>query len=286
MTQWLAAHPDVFMPEVKVPCHFGSDLDMTPKRRFRDLDTYLSLFSGVTTQRRVGESTPFYLYSERAAQEIRAFDPAARIIIMLRNPVDMMYSMHARNLMDGNEEIEDFAMALEAERGRKAGTQLPRRCFFRQGLYYRDLAHFPEQVARYLDIFSPEQVHVVVFEDIKSSPRKTLNAALSFLGLKQSEQDLLKRSNESVGVRSPMLAGILRDPPTLLKRLPAGVGDSLVWRLNRWNRAGAAPAKMNQNLRRLLLDEFAGEVRELGQLLNRDLSHWLDQSSAMINSPH
>src|SRR5687767_13894655 len=94
LTRWLANHQDVYMPAIKVPFHFGTDLDMIPKRKFRTLEAYLALYEGATTQLWLGDSTPLYLYSELAAREIRNFDPEARIIIMLRNPVDMMHSMH------------------------------------------------------------------------------------------------------------------------------------------------------------------------------------------------
>jgi hypothetical protein len=276
MTQWLAAHPDVFMPKVKVPCHFGSDLEMTPKRRFRDLDTYLSLFSGVTTQRRVGESTPFYLYSERAAQEIWAFDPTARIIIMLRNPVDMMYSMHARNLMDGNERIRDFATALQAEATRRTSEHPPRGCYFRQGLYYRGLAHFPAQIRRYFDQFGRGQVHVVLFDELREDSLTVIRNVLSFLELDTEIAIPHHRANQGVVVKSLALAGFLREPPAFLQRLPAGVGHALAWRLNRWNRSALARPPLERNLRIRLLNEFAPEIDELAGILQRDLAHWLE----------
>lgn len=276
MTQWLAGHPDVFMPEVKVPCHFGTDLDMLPKRRFRDPDTYLSLFARVTTQRRVGESTPFYLYSERAAREIRAFNPVARIIIMLRNPVDMMYSMHARNLMDGNERIRDFATALQAEAARIASDRPPRGCFFRQGLYYRGLAHFPAQIRRYFDLFDREQIHIVLFDDLKDDVQKTFQNVLSFLELDIDVAVPQDRANQSAAVRSAALAGFLREPPAVLQLLPAGVGHALTWRLNRWNKNVPARPPLEQTLRAQLLNEFAAEIDELAGLLQRDLAHWLE----------
>ncbi len=265
------------MSKIKVPCHFGSDLDMIPKRALRDRDTYLELFAASAGKKRRGESTPFYLYSQRAAEEIKAFDPEARIIIMLRNPVDMMYSMHARNLMDGNEDIQDFAEALQAEEPRKRGQRLSAGSFFPQGLYYRELAKFSDQVRRYLQAFDKQQIHVVVFDDLKAAPQESFDKVLTFLGLDPGLPIPLKRANKSVAVRSPALAGLLREPPAALERLPGGIGRSLIWRLNRWNRRpAAAREKMDPALRRELLEDFAGEIRALGDLLQRDLSPWLN----------
>jgi Sulfotransferase domain len=275
LTHWLALHPDVYIPEIKVPFHFGSDLDMIPKRKFRDRNSYISLFEAGAMRPRVGESTPFYLYSKRAAREIKDFDPAARIIIMLRNPVDMMYSMHARNLMDGNETLKDFSAALEAEQVRRKGSYLPKTCFFRQGLYYRDLAQFPEQLGRYRELFGHEQLHVIIFDDLRAAPEKTLSLVLSFLGLEGASQTPLDSANRSIGVRSPRLAGFLRAPPAALLRLPGGLGQSLVWRLNRWNREEVGRPPIDPTLRGQLLQEFAADIHELGNVLRRDLSKWL-----------
>jgi hypothetical protein len=277
LTRWLAQHPNIFMPTIKVPFHFATDLDMVNKRQFRDPGTYLDLFAAATTQRRIGESTPFYLYSRRAAREIKRFDPAARILVLLRNPVDMMYSMHARNLMDGNENIKDFAEALEAEPTRMAGNRLPKGCFFRPSLYYRDLVRFPEQLKRYMDLYDRDQLHVILFDDLKSNPRATFKDVVSFLGLEQELDVSLGRANKSVAVRSPALATLLREPPEVLQRLPKGLWEGLVWRLNRWNKGTTSLSPIDPVLRRRLLDESAEDIVALSQLLQRDLSHWLTE---------
>ncbi|NLF38083.1 sulfotransferase, partial [bacterium] len=84
---YLGRHPSIFVPARKEPHFFGSDI-VSPAF-VRDRDAYLSLFAGATTEARVGEASIWYLYSKRAAREIKEFNPDARIIIMLRNPVDM-----------------------------------------------------------------------------------------------------------------------------------------------------------------------------------------------------
>src|SRR5882757_7658017 len=120
----LEAHPEIFVPERKELHHFGTDL-YSPTY-VRQLDEYLSLFAAAGDAKRVGEASVWYLFSKRAATEINAFNPQASVIIMLRNPVEMLHSLHSQHLYNGTEEISDFATALNAEGDRKMGRCLPK----------------------------------------------------------------------------------------------------------------------------------------------------------------
>src|SRR5262245_23105956 len=97
---YLRQHPDIFMC-AKEPHAFGRDLDSNGTGRFeefRELDRYLRLFEKAGAAKRVGDASPFYLYSRSAPAEIKSFDPEAKIIIVLRNPVDMVYSVYQKQL--------------------------------------------------------------------------------------------------------------------------------------------------------------------------------------------
>src|ERR1700686_4114710 len=152
----LQAHPDIFVPERKEPHHFGTDL-YSPTY-VRNLDEYLSLFAGAEEKKRVGEASVWYLYSKCAAAEIRAFHPHASVIMMLRNPVDMLYSLHSQHLYNGTEEIVDFADALSAEADRKKGRRLPEGVPAVERLFYREVAKYRDQVGRYLRAFGSANV--------------------------------------------------------------------------------------------------------------------------------
>jgi hypothetical protein len=172
------------MPDRKEPHFWGRDLEGSWPYFIRDRAQYLSLFAAARGKKRVGEASVFYLYSRRAAREIRAFDPAARLIVMLRNPVDMMHSLHAQFVAFGNEDIRDFAAALDAEADRKRGRRRPRFPGYPgQVLFYRDVARYTEQVARYFDAFGREQVHVILHQDLKRDPARVVRDVCRFLGL-------------------------------------------------------------------------------------------------------
>src|SRR5687767_1010670 len=85
--EYIRVHPEVFMPDRKEPAFFCSDF--YKPRRMKE-EEYLSLFREAGSAKWIGEASTWYLYSDKAREGIKAFCPDARIIIMLRNPVDMM----------------------------------------------------------------------------------------------------------------------------------------------------------------------------------------------------
>ena len=120
---YLAQHPDVFMSDPKEPHYFGSDLDFRYRRRPSD-QQYRSYFAGAGDRRRIGEGSVWYLYSECAADEIGQAVPDARIIVMLRDPVEMIPSLHSQFVYNGHEDLA-LADALAAEEDRAQGRRIP-----------------------------------------------------------------------------------------------------------------------------------------------------------------
>lgn len=274
LTHFLATHPGVFVPEIKVPMHFGRDLDMPEKKHLQTTEHYLDLFTAADDGQLCGESSVFYLYSQHAAAEIKAFDPDAKIIIMLRKPVDMMYSMHARNLLDGNENQKDFEHALALEEERFHGRSIPRSAHYPQALFYRRLARFHDQVKRFFEAFPEKQIHIILMDDIKRDTQKVFDDVLRFLGLDQSQTGEAEKANSSVSVRSTAVTHFLKYPPRWFHALPQRLSDAIRWRLTRWNLGGEPRPPMPAALRTQLTAEFRDDVAALGKLIGRDLSHW------------
>jgi hypothetical protein len=275
--EYLRAHPQIFMSVPKEPMYFGQDL--TPRYRRMTESEYLDLFRGAADSQRSGEASPWYLYSTSAAREIRDFQPDARIIVMLRNPVDVMYSQHSQLVFNQREDLTDFAAALAAEDDRLAGRRIPADAIRPEALYYRRSVRFPEQVRRYLDAFDRGRVQFIVFDDLVADPRAVYRTTLEFLGVDPTVEVDLSVYNPNRRARSGRLQrAIFAPPPALrglfgrLRRLPVmhRVRDALVSA----NSGRAVRVPMDPGLRAQLTAEFAQQVAELGQLVGRDLSSW------------
>ena len=178
MNDYLSQHPEVFVPDIKEVHFFGSDLHFT-KGALRDEGAYRALFAGATQPRR-GEASVWYLYSRTAAAEIHAFSPDAKIIVMLRNPAEMLYSQHSQFLYNGNEDLTDFWEALAAEPERRAGRRVPVSAHLVDGLFYSETVKYAEQLGRYFDTFGRENVHVILYDDFRADLPGTYRETLRF----------------------------------------------------------------------------------------------------------
>ena len=287
--EYLQRHPDVFMPYYKEPHFFGTDLHGSRFRQFRrQPQKYLKLFRDVRREKRIGESSPWYLVSERAAREIHSYNPNANIIIMLRNPVDMMYSMWSQFRYSGNEQIESFEEALAAEAQRREGKRIRRAAHCITGLYYRRMTRFSEQIQRYLDCFGEDQVMIIIFDDFRADTPGVYRAVLEFLELDTAVDVQFGIRNPNKEVRLAWLqkliigAGfslmLLKDRLTFLATTSRLVPykyrtqavEGVIAAYTRYERRSPLTAETRQRL----ANDAAPEIDALSNLLNRDLSHW------------
>lgn len=280
LDHYLKQHPEIFLPDRKEPQFFGSDIHASTF--IKDKAEYLQLFSTAQNERRVGETSVWSLYSRRAAREIAEFAPHANVIIMLRNPTEMLYSMHSQYLYTGNEDIESFAAALEAEEARKKGKLIPQTATFVEGLFYRESARYYEQVQRYFEAFGHDRVHVILFDDLKADPGKVYVDTLRFLGVDPSFRPDLKVVNPNKRVRSKALRDASKYSQGYVRRLskkliPFQTRRRLVSLLDRYNTVYESPRPIEEETSARLKAEFAPEVEKLSGLLGRDLSGWNTQ---------
>lgn len=274
MYEYLRHHRQVFMPYRKEPVYFGSDLAKRPP--VLDKVGYLALFDQANDATAIGEATVWYLYSQSAAAEIKAFAPEARIIIMLRNPIDMIHSLHRHWLWSASEDLPDFSEAIAAEPDRAAGRRLPHNVEQPIGLRYTWLGKYTEHVRRWLDEFGRDRVLILIYDDLANDGRAMGRRTLGFLGVDTDYDAEFEVVNQNKRPRSPRLQRVTRSRrfTRLASKLPPRIFH-LVWRaLQRANIRPEQRAPIEPELRRRLAAEFAPDVAELGRLLGRDLSSW------------
>jgi hypothetical protein len=240
---------------------------------------YLQLFAGASPGQHGGEASPWYLYSTSAAQEIRDFNSDAKPIVMLRNPVDVMYAQHSQLVFNQREDLTDFAQALAAEEDRRAGRRIPQDSLRPEALFYRHSVRFPEQLRRYRDVFGRDGVHIIVFDDLVADTPGVYRSTLEFVGVDPSVEVDLSVYNPNRTARSGRVSRLVFAPPKplrgavgTLRRVPLAhrIRDALVSA----NSRTATRAPMDPELRRQLTLEFRPQVAELGELIGRDLSAW------------
>jgi len=283
MSEYLSHHRDIYMAR-KEMLYFGRDLQFGPQMYRRNREDYLKEFDGWRGQSRAGEASVWYLFSQQAAAEIKAFNPEARIIIMIREPVEMLYSLYHQYRLDGNEHLPTFQAALAAQDDRRAGRKLTRRTYFRQGLIYHETARYAEQISRYFKAFGRDQVEVVLYDDFAAKTPEVYTRVLEFLGVDATPKTgHFRVINGSQAVKRPWLRNLMSDPlvrgtavaaHAWLPRPVFSLLREIESRLQQSNIRLAKRPPMDPDLRRHLQREFAPEVERLSELLGRDLTAW------------
>lgn len=274
LCDYLAAHPQIFMAKRKEMHFFGSDLTVT-HARIRDEGEYLRCFAEAGEARRVGEGSVYYLYSQKAAAEIQAFNPRARIIISLRNPVEMLYSLHSQLLYSGNEVIEDFAAALAAEPDRIRGVNVPKCAGIPQVLHYRRVGSYVDQVRRYFDAFGRDRVRVNIFDDFKRDPGAVYRATLAFLDVDEDFAVDFGVVNPNKKVKNRWLhEHVYKTRWARSYRVQRLIPEALRRWVRRMNTRYESRQPLDPSVRWALTSYFTPQVEALSALLDRDLTHW------------
>jgi Sulfotransferase domain len=283
MSHYLELHPDIYMARKEMH-YFGSDLHFARQFYRRNLEAYLAEFSQDHGRRLAGDASVWYLYSTQAAAEIKAFNPDARIIIMLREPAEMLYSLYYQFRFDGNEHLPTFEQALAAEDERREGRGLGRQAYLAQGLLYRETARYTDQVRRYFEVFGSDRVHVIIYDDFAANVPAEYRRVLEFLGVGSTRiKAEFEEVNSNKYVRNQALQSAMGDPllrsavlavRPWLPRPVFGAAQKVDALLRKLNTRHAVRPPIATGLRRQLKAEFAREVESLGELIGRDLTHW------------
>lgn len=282
----LGAHPQIFVPRVKEPMFFGADQDfLFQLERRMSPDEYLALFADAGDAVRVGEASTTYLYSRTAATEIREFNPEARIIIMLRDPIAVMHAQHSISVWKGHEPIDDFRAALQAQDRERAESGGSARGSRGHGAYYRDIVDYANHMERFFDTFGRERVHLILFEDWATEPSRVYEETLEFLGVDRSFVPELGVANPNRRVRSARLHRLIGNPPSALQRtarafVPASVQRKVRRVLVRLNTRVAPREPLDPLLVTSLRAELTPEIERLSALIGRDVSAWAAAESS------
>jgi Sulfotransferase domain len=270
---YLRAHPAVFMPAEKEPNYFASDLPADLP--ILTLAEYEALFSAAPPHALTGEASVYYLYSKAAIGQIMAYNANARIIVMLRNPIEAVRSMHAYWWSNHLEDVGDFEQAWRLKEARLEGRHLPPRWPYPQLLQYGALYSYAPQVRRLLAQVPRKQCLFLLFEEFFAEPSRQFARVLEFLGLPpDAARTAFPVVNQTVGVRSLRLDRLLRQPPPALLALRStahAFGFHPLRALQLINRVAGVKPPLRESFRAELEEYFSVDVAELEQLLGCEL---------------
>ena len=265
----LEQHPDVFISNKTKPM-FGIETELKSEK------DYLTQFVNIK-QKIIGERNTDYLYWKLSASKIKNFNPKAKIIMILRNPVDLIYSLYSAALSRGiDENISDFKKALDAEEKRKIEqTENPNK--YSPFIFYRDVARYSEQVSRYIELFPRKNILAISFEKFIKNPSEIFIEICNFLEIDSNFKPVVTAKNQLKQVRSNALHSIANSAMNnsaqrkILKKVPKI--QSLYNFVNKTNNP-IREREMDSDLRKKLIDEFRPDIDKLSKLLDLDFTYW------------
>ena len=257
--RYLNEHPQVYMSPVKETNFFaleGDELDFRgPCDRevlessenvasVTSIEDYRRLFEGVSDEVAIGEASPLYLYSPKAPERIRHHVPEAKLVAVLRNPVERAYSCYLMMLACGRETVTDFSRALKEEERRIQDKWEHAWHYKRMGFYY-------PQMRRYFDTFDRDQIQVHLHEDLDADTTGILWELFRFIGVDHTFVP-------NVSVRHNVSGAPKGGTPS------AGLGER-----------GLPKPRLAPEVRSELAAEYREDILRLQDLIERDLSGWL-----------
>jgi hypothetical protein len=225
----LKQHPDVYTSVLKEPHFYATDLPIQP-HTVSDAEDYLRLFSSTGEQRYRAEASVWYFYSCDAPALIAKAHPDARIVLLLRNPVDMLISLYELYLRTGNEgDTNPETALLRTSQTRFPGTYFP------FGLHYLNLLDIAGPLQRWQQFFPKQQLRVLIFEDMYAAPQKAFRELCVWLGIDAETEVSFdpKRASEAVRMLATkqfreLPAHLRRKMNPNASRLHAGKGISQI----------------------------------------------------------
>lgn len=276
---YLQQHPRIFLPRVK-ECNYFSEVDTPDKEAYkdpqpgkdyhqkiiRDEKIYQSLFNDAENDQLRGDVSPSYLWDKNAAARIHNYNPEAKILVSLRNPVKRAHSHYLLHFQTGHDKSASFEEALTA----------PKREIWGGGNMYLEMGRYYNQLKPYFELFNREQIKVLIAEDWTSRNVDALNEIFDFLGIEYGQiEDGSVDQNASKKIKNKGLLDVLRlegikKPIKWL--LPEQTKEKLKDRL--FYKEGEKVAIDPETYERLMRS-FEKDIEQTSQLTGIDLKkHW------------
>jgi len=279
---YLGQHPQIFMSSVKEPNYFSykerTEYNKGPGDRLRtqgsvsSLQDYEGLFEGAENFIVRGEASTTYLDVESAPGRIKQYVPEAKIIVILRNPVDRAYASFRHLRRDGSEPLAVFQKALQEEEKRilnKWGFMF----------HYKTRQFTYEKLKRYFDTFNEEKIKVYLYEDWKNDNYRVLKDIFLFLEVDDTFlPDLKKKYNKGALPKSESFHNFLVNENFIKNMIkpfiPLKLGRKIKRKLVDINLERHTP--LSSLIRKEMSEIYRLDTIKVQDLIQKDLSHWLN----------
>lgn len=262
---YLTQIPEIFVPSKKSPEHYTRNY---PKSFFtkplKDKKKYLSLFNDATEKQMVGEASVFYLIDPESPKLIKQDVPNAKIVMILRHPVQRSFSHYLMFNSAGVEKMS-FSERIEKEKEMlKDGFNSESYCLLPS--FYHD------SVKRYFDIFGKDNVKVFIFEEFVKDVQKTLEELMDFFKIDCEIPELKKETYNIFSKPKGKLSQLLLRDRKIMPIAGEILPDKIRWSIKeKFLLTESKKPKLNQSDQKMLEEIFRDDSIKLQELLGREL---------------
>lgn len=250
--EYLRDHPEIFMSEVKGAQFFGEQ----KKIHFPDLairENYLALFSKVKDEKIICDNC-HYFSSKIAPKQIKEFNPHSKILIIIRNPVAVVYSKYTSERECEGLSDKDFENFINSDDSKE----------MHKNLKYHD------NIKRYYDVFGKSKVHIIILEEIIQDSEKCLKDLCGFLDISLRVEGF-KHSNKTRRFRNRWFSKLIQKiPPNTRVMLKSNLPKKVVRFIQFLNKK-IIWAKVRDKKLEYKGKVFDEEIEKTGKLINKDL---------------
>lgn len=278
LAELLSQHPYVCFSKPKEPTYFCEDLPAGYENEPKNIQEYHArYFSHYDPESHeiVCDGTPLYLMSECAISKIIVYNPNAKFIGLVRNPIDIAQSMHAARVRAGmrHENIPDFEDAWNAQNDRLNGKRIPQNVVREGVLQYKRLASIGSHYQRLFEKVSKEQIHLIYFEELHDGFSKISGDLFNFLEIPLLPQINNIHKEAAAQWRSETIRRLNHQLKHIANLLPIKPNLGIFKKLDNISKKGGNMT-LRPEFRAKLREEFSDEIELLSDVLNRDFSHW------------
>jgi len=270
LLRYMSEHPDVISNPVKEFTYFILDDEWQSGYNHQ---YELHFGNNYDVAKKVLAKSAGIIYFEESMKRLKEHNPAVKMILVFRNPIDRAYSAYWFAKLQGHETMTTFEDAIDSDINR-ADNYLTRGI-----IDYKGRGHYAEQLQLLYRYFDKSQVKVLLQEDLQNNMAAVIKELFEFSGLDNSfVPNLGKRYRESAKSKIPMLSNYLSGDNfikrTLRTILPLSMLSSARIKLRNLNTQNFTPPKMEAVTRASLVTYYKKHNEAFARMINRDLSSW------------
>ena len=282
VTNYLDQHPEIFVCAEKDTCFFifegarpnfkGPGDESLNRKAIIDYTTYVEKFEKVEKEKAIGESSVWYLNSEKAAYNIKKYLKTVKIIVILRNPIERAYSSYLMTIGE-NREYYTFEEALKEEKNRIANDWEFIWHHVNSGLYYK-------MIKRYYELFDKYKISVFLYDDLKKDAVGFMRNVFKFLEVDESYRpDTSLRYNTEGGFpKNRFIYDLVNKRNPIIQNMKMLVPKKIRRKIrNKVNEVNNDKPEIKKETRKYLKETFKEDILKVQELIGRDLSMWLKE---------